>query len=153
MQVGAGVLGLPSAMAYLGWPGGIIVLILSCKLPTLSAGIITTREWICILQGCREHGSYVSGAWLLDQYTRDISSGEALKAHEMYAGIISLYTLWQLCVMHEHDGKRFNRYHELAQVLVLCLSDRSDSGSRQCSNSPSCWHDVVRSLVPICADY
>ena len=31
MQVGAGVLGLPSAMSYLGWPGGIIVLVLSCK--------------------------------------------------------------------------------------------------------------------------
>ena len=30
-QVGAGVLGLPSAMAYLGWPGGIIVLVLSCE--------------------------------------------------------------------------------------------------------------------------
>ena len=31
MQVGAGVLGLPSAMAYLGWPGGIVVLTLSCE--------------------------------------------------------------------------------------------------------------------------
>ena len=31
LQVGAGVLGLPSAMAYLGWPGGIIVLVLSCE--------------------------------------------------------------------------------------------------------------------------
>ena len=30
LQVGAGVLGLPSAMSYLGWPGGIIVLVLSC---------------------------------------------------------------------------------------------------------------------------
>ncbi|CAK0779930.1 hypothetical protein CVIRNUC_004892 [Coccomyxa viridis] len=58
-MVGAGVLGLPSAMSYLGWPGGIIVLVLS---------------WV-----------------------------------------ISLYTLWQLCVLHEIDGKRFNRYHELAQ--------------------------------------
>ena len=33
------------------------------------------------------------------------------------SGVISLYTLWQLCVLHEIDGKRFNRYHELAQVL------------------------------------
>ena len=33
------------------------------------------------------------------------------------AGLISLYTLWQLCILHEHDGKRFNRYHELAQVM------------------------------------
>lgn len=27
--VGAGVLGLPSAMSYLGWPAGIVVLVLS----------------------------------------------------------------------------------------------------------------------------
>lgn len=35
-MVGAGVLGLPSAMSYLGWPGGIIVLVLSCTLPLTS---------------------------------------------------------------------------------------------------------------------
>lgn len=29
--------------------------------------------------------------------------------------ITSLYTLWQLCGMHEMDGLRFNRYHELGQ--------------------------------------
>ncbi len=29
--------------------------------------------------------------------------------------IISLYTLWQLVKMHEMDGRRFNRYHELGQ--------------------------------------
>lgn len=57
--MGAGVLGLPSAMSYLGWPAGIVVLVLS---------------WI-----------------------------------------ISLYTLWQLVKMHEMDGRRFNRYHELGQ--------------------------------------
>lgn len=57
--VGAGVLGLPYAMAYLTWPGGVIVLVVS---------------WIT-----------------------------------------SLYTLWQLCAMHEMDGLRFNRYHELGQ--------------------------------------
>lgn len=57
--VGAGVLGLPSAMSYLGWPAGIVVLVLS---------------WV-----------------------------------------ISLYTLWQLVQMHEMDGRRFNRYHELGQ--------------------------------------
>ena len=38
LQVGAGVLGLPSAMSYLGWPGGIIVLVLSCT-PVLLARI------------------------------------------------------------------------------------------------------------------
>ncbi|KAK9826733.1 hypothetical protein WJX81_002553 [Elliptochloris bilobata] len=27
--------------------------------------------------------------------------------------VISLYTLWQLCILHEDRGKRFNRYHEL----------------------------------------
>jgi len=32
------------------------------------------------------------------------------------AGGVSLYTLWQLVIMHEHNGKRFSRYHELAQV-------------------------------------
>mmetsp|Transcript_12305 Transcript_12305/g.37013 ORF Transcript_12305/g.37013 Transcript_12305/m.37013 type:complete len:484 (-) Transcript_12305:840-2291(-) len=29
--------------------------------------------------------------------------------------VTSLYTLWQLCKMHEMDGLRFNRYHELGQ--------------------------------------
>jgi amino acid permease len=57
--VGAGVLGLPHAMSYLGWPGGMVVLCLS---------------WI-----------------------------------------ISLYTLWQLVMMHEMNGRRFNRYQELGQ--------------------------------------
>jgi len=68
--VGAGVLGLPSAMSYLGWPAGIVVLVLS---------------WV-----------------------------------------ISLYTLWQLVKMHEMDGRRFNRYHELGQyafgTLVVTLA-------------------------------
>ncbi|KAK9904954.1 hypothetical protein WJX75_006393 [Coccomyxa subellipsoidea] len=58
-MVGAGVLGLPSAMAYLEWGGGMFVMVSS---------------WI-----------------------------------------ITLYTLWQLCSMHEINGKRFNRYHELGQ--------------------------------------
>jgi amino acid permease len=59
--VGAGVLGLPFAMKYLTWSGGVIVMCLS---------------WIT-----------------------------------------SLYTLWQLCAMHELDGHRFCRYHELGQYV------------------------------------
>lgn len=59
--VGAGVLGLPYAMSFLTWPGGVIVMAL---------------------------------AWGT-----------------------SLYTLWQLCAMHELDGHRFNRYHELGQYV------------------------------------
>lgn len=35
--------------------------------------------------------------------------------------IITLYTLWQLCSMHEMNGKRFNRYHELGQVSHCLL--------------------------------
>ncbi|KAL0052974.1 hypothetical protein WJX82_010701 [Trebouxia sp. C0006] len=31
------------------------------------------------------------------------------------AYIISVWTLWQLCYMHEINGKRMNRYHELGQ--------------------------------------
>ena len=27
----------------------------------------------------------------------------------------TLYTLWQMCALHEIKGKRFNRYHELGQ--------------------------------------
>lgn len=57
--VGAGLLGLPFAMKFLLWPGGVVVLALS---------------WIT-----------------------------------------SLYTLWQMCAMHELDGHRFCRYHELGQ--------------------------------------
>jgi amino acid permease len=57
--VGAGVLGLPQAISFLGWPGGMVVLVLS---------------WV-----------------------------------------ISLYTLHQLVALHEFEGKRFNRYHELGQ--------------------------------------
>jgi hypothetical protein len=30
--------------------------------------------------------------------------------------VVTLYTLWQLCSMHEINGKRMNRYHELGQV-------------------------------------
>lgn len=59
--VGAGVLGLPFAMKYLLWPGGVVIMLLS---------------------------------WLT-----------------------SLYTLWQLCAMHELDGHRFCRYHELGQYV------------------------------------
>ena len=29
--------------------------------------------------------------------------------------VTTLYTLWQMCAMHEIKGKRFNRYHELGQ--------------------------------------
>ncbi|KAK9806916.1 hypothetical protein WJX72_007358 [[Myrmecia] bisecta] len=58
-MVGAGVLGLPSAMVYLGWGPGVFVMVLS---------------WV-----------------------------------------VTLYTLWQLCAMHELPGHRFNRYHELGQ--------------------------------------
>lgn len=59
-MVGAGVLGLPSAMIYLEWGWGTVVLVLSWG--------------------------------------------------------ITLFTLWQMVEMHEMvPGKRFDRYHELAQ--------------------------------------
>ena len=41
---------------------------------------------------------------------------------------ISLKNLWQLCSMHEINGKRMNRYHELGQYafgkqhLGICQS-------------------------------
>lgn len=31
------------------------------------------------------------------------------------AYVISVWTLWQLCFLHEINGKRMNRYHELGQ--------------------------------------
>ena len=37
---------------------------------------------------------------------------------------ISLWNLWQLCSMHEINGKRMNRYHELGQYAFgkgLCI--------------------------------
>ena len=45
------------------------------------------------------------------------------------AYIISVWTLWQLCYMHEINGKRMNRYHELgqyafgerAELLTFCM--------------------------------
>jgi amino acid permease len=58
-MVGAGVLGLPSAMVFLTWGPGVVMMVLS---------------WV-----------------------------------------VTLYTLWQLCSMHEIGNKRFNRYHELGQ--------------------------------------
>ena len=53
LQVGAGVLGLPSAMSYLGWPGGIIVLVLSCTplllAPMSSSGVAPVQLlWWCL---------------------------------------------------------------------------------------------------------
>ena len=48
------------------------------------------------------------------------------------AGGVSLYTLWQLVILHEHNGKRFSRYHELAQV---CLQ-----ASGALANSPWSQH-------------
>ncbi len=109
--MGAGVLGLPSAMAYLGWPGGIIVLILSCKnvRPCTHTGFPMIHRMTAPWWGMR----------MLDQLTRSAPI-RSFEGHDVPAGIISLYTLWQLCVLHEHDGKRFNRYHELAQVLMFC---------------------------------
>ncbi|KAL3153488.1 hypothetical protein ABBQ38_011819 [Trebouxia sp. C0009 RCD-2024] len=61
-MVGAGVLGLPSAMVYLGWPAGVIIMTLS---------------WVA-----------------------------------------TLYTLYQMCALHEVAGRRFNRYHELGQYAM-----------------------------------
>ncbi|GLJ48310.1 hypothetical protein SUGI_1019690 [Cryptomeria japonica] len=62
-MVGAGVLGLPHTMVYLGWGPGIVLLVLS---------------------------------WM-----------------------ITLYTLWQMIDLHETvPGKRFDRYHELAQYTL-----------------------------------
>ncbi|KAL3142007.1 hypothetical protein ABBQ32_004648 [Trebouxia sp. C0010 RCD-2024] len=61
-MVGAGVLGLPSAMVYLGWPAGVTIMTLS---------------WIA-----------------------------------------TLYTLYQMCALHEVAGRRFNRYHELGQYAM-----------------------------------
>ena len=29
--------------------------------------------------------------------------------------VSTIYTLWQMCAMHEINGRRFNRYHELGQ--------------------------------------
>ena len=29
--------------------------------------------------------------------------------------VSTIYTLWQMCAMHEVNGRRFNRYHELGQ--------------------------------------
>lgn len=52
------------------------------------------------------------------------------------AYIISVWTLWQLCAMHEINGKRMNRYHELGQYafgrtgiafFARCLSRNSTS--------------------------
>ena len=28
---------------------------------------------------------------------------------------LQVYTLWQMCALHEIAGRRFNRYHELGQ--------------------------------------
>ncbi|KAL0048819.1 hypothetical protein WJX82_011736 [Trebouxia sp. C0006] len=61
-MVGAGVLGLPSAMVYLGWPAGVVIMTLS---------------WVA-----------------------------------------TLYTLYQMCALHEVKGRRFNRYHELGQYAM-----------------------------------
>jgi amino acid permease len=58
-MVGAGVLGLPNTMVYLGWTAGVIIQVASF--------------------------------------------------------VITLYTLWQMCALHQIKGKRFNRYHELGQ--------------------------------------
>jgi amino acid permease len=62
-MVGAGVLGLPYAMVYLGWPAGVVIMTLS---------------WVA-----------------------------------------TLYTLWQMCDLHQIEGgRRFNRYHELGQYAI-----------------------------------
>ena len=71
LQVGAGVLGLPSAMSYLGWPGGIIVLVLSCvsllldpisssgvaPVHLLQRGLANLPAW---LRGCHPHCLWVA---------------------------------------------------------------------------------------------
>lgn len=57
--------------------------------------------------------------------------------------LITLYTLWQLCSMHEVNGKRFNRYHELGQVRHTS----SSQSVKLCRYNDSnlhlmCWHAV-----------
>ena len=29
--------------------------------------------------------------------------------------VLAVYSLWQMCAMHEINGRRFKRYHELGQ--------------------------------------
>ena len=40
--------------------------------------------------------------------------------------VATLYTLWQMCALHQVEGRRFNRYHELGQYALgkfrICLS-------------------------------
>ncbi|KAK9809609.1 hypothetical protein WJX73_007377 [Symbiochloris irregularis] len=33
----------------------------------------------------------------------------------IFSWVTTIYTLWQMCAMHEVAGRRFNRYHELGQ--------------------------------------
>lgn len=57
MQVGAGVLGLPSAMSYLGWPGGVIVLVLSCESLRTHPGFLSLSILLVdpVFNQCRLH--------------------------------------------------------------------------------------------------
>ena len=32
--------------------------------------------------------------------------------------VATLYTLWQMCSLHQVQGRRFNRYHELGQYAM-----------------------------------
>jgi len=85
-MIGAGVLGLPQAFKYLGKQ--------TCH---LSAVRFAWPSSISTFM------SYVPAGWTGGTITLVLSF------------VISLWNLRQLCSMHEINGKRMNRYHELGQ--------------------------------------
>jgi hypothetical protein len=94
--VGAGVLGLPYAMAGLTWSGGVIVLVLSW-----TTSLYTLWQVLAVSPAPRNTSPRYLNSWRCVSgwhLTLLVSSGA------------------QLCAMHEMDGLRFNRYHELGQV-------------------------------------
>jgi len=60
--------------------------------------------------------------------------------------IISLYTLWQLCVLHEDRGKRFNRRVPPQATPAPPLAAPAASAGHGGREGGCCWHLVAPRL-------
>ena len=93
-MIGAGVLGLPQAISFLGYDVDGLVDMGAIHDDFAGEHVRYLQPPTFTSDGCRWYGGIVV---------------------LVLSWVISLYTLHQLVALHEFNGKRFNRYHELGQ--------------------------------------
>lgn len=66
--------------------------------------------------------------------------------------VATLYTLWQMCSLHQVEGRRFNRYHELGQYALgesFAFHNKSVLGSSIVFPTPC--HLAGSILIALCS--